>query len=271
MHDRDLLMDVVRRVLDFEAGGTSELADSVFRNPVARYVDEGLWRAELEVLFRRWPLCAGLSCELSAPGDYKTFDLPGVPVVLVRGQGGELRAFLNVCRHRGARLVDGRGHARRITCPFHAWTFGTDGQLMGIPFEQGFCADGSVLDRSELALAPLPVAERHGLMFVMPSDGTIDIEDHLNTLDGELAHLGLADLHYFATRDIETEMNWHVAMDTYTEAYHFPFLHKASVGTVAMGNVHTQDSHGPHQRIAFAAKTLLALRDAPEETWDPAN
>src|SRR5207247_2440508 len=132
---------------------------------------------EKRVLFRAYPLLVGLSCRVAAPGDWLTDDDSGMPILVVRTGAGTLRAFANVCRHRGARVVDGCGSGKRaLSCPYHGWTYGLDGRLIDVPGEEGFAG----LSREEHSLRPLPVVEKYGLVWVRPAptapEATIDID-----------------------------------------------------------------------------------------------
>ena len=118
---------------------TTAIADTVYRNEVADYTCRKQFARERELFFRRGPLFVGLSCLLPRAGDYMTHDYAGVPMLLLRHEDGNLRAFLNVCRHRGARVADGSGHGvKRFLCPYHAWAYATDGRLIVRPDERSF-------------------------------------------------------------------------------------------------------------------------------------
>ncbi len=129
---------LLKRLLGYVDNKTTALADSPWRNEVAAYTDPERLAAEQAILFRRHPLLMGLSAEWARPGDYSTDDYAGVPILLSRGRDGKLRAFLNVCRHRGAKVADGCGRAQVFSCPYHAWTYDLSGRLMGIPDEAQF-------------------------------------------------------------------------------------------------------------------------------------
>src|SRR5262249_21204476 len=138
---RDDLIALMRRLVTHVKAGTTDMAADVFSVPVANYLDPDVWQREMDVIFKRVPLLAALSCELANKRDYKAVDLAGVPVLVTRDDAGRPRAFLNVCRHRGAQVVpDGCGHARRHTCPYHAWSYSNDGRLAGIYAEGTFGA-----------------------------------------------------------------------------------------------------------------------------------
>ena len=158
---RHIARGILRRmVAHVAAGGTTDFAAEPLENDPAVYSDPV--RAELEKreIFLKQPLVAGLSSDVPGPGDSLLFEEVGQTIVIVRGKDGLLRGFLNMCAHRGAKLVradsDGRCERRsRLTCPFHAWTYDLDGTLVAIPGTQGF--EG--IDMCRRNLVPVPVAE----------------------------------------------------------------------------------------------------------------
>jgi phenylpropionate dioxygenase-like ring-hydroxylating dioxygenase large terminal subunit len=128
-----------RKLFTYLDTQTTAIADTVYRNEVADYTCRKQFARERELFFKRGPLFVGLSCLLPGAGDYMTHDYAGVPMLLVRHKDGDLRAFLNVCRHRGARVADGSGHGvKRFLCPYHAWAYATDGRLIARPDERSF-------------------------------------------------------------------------------------------------------------------------------------
>src|SRR5512139_4073489 len=114
---------LLKRLLHFAETKTNYRAEAPYRNPVTVYTDPARLQCEQRELFRREPLLIGFASEWAKPGDYKTEDYSGVPILVVRDRDGMLRAFLNVCRHRGSRVADGCGSARAFSCPYHAWTY----------------------------------------------------------------------------------------------------------------------------------------------------
>ena len=135
------------------------------------YVDPDHARIEQATVFDALPLLAAHGSEIAEPHAYVSRSLAGTPVLVVRQPDGSVRAFLNSCRHRGTEVVwgDGAGCARRFTCPYHGWTYGTDGRLVGITTTVGF----PDLDRASHGLAELPCAERHGLVWVARRPGVL--------------------------------------------------------------------------------------------------
>ena len=261
--------ELARRLDHYLETGTTAMAEAMFRNPVTAYTSEERLALEKRVLFREYPLLVGLSCQVAAPGDYLTDDDSGMPILVVRSKAGALQALANVCRHRGARVVDGCGSGKRaFSCPYHGWTYDLDGRLIDVPGEAGFPG----LSREEHALRPLPVVEEHGLVWVVPApagpSATIDIDAHLGGLAPELASFGFERWHHFETRTLRPRINWKMAVDTFLEAYHLATLHRASVAPIFVGNVCASDRFGPHHRMIAVRRSFAEPRDRGEAERD---
>lgn len=260
---RDKLVEQARRTLAHARAGTAPLEDGQYRVPTASYVDADRWQLEVDRIFRRLPLVLALSCELEAPHAFKTMDVLGVPLVLVRGGDGVLRSFVNTCSHRGAQVVtEASGTARRFSCPYHAWTYDDRGALVGIYQSERF---GEV-DQSCLGLTALPVAERAGLVFggVVPGMD-FDVDRTLCGYGELLEHHRLAECRFVGGYDIEG-VNWKISFDGYLDFYHLPILHRRTFGG-DYNNKMCTDAWGPHQRQMQPDQRILALEDVPEDEW----
>lgn len=255
---------IARRLLEHVAAGTTAMAESPAEIDAARYVDPARHDLERERLFLRHPQVIALSVEL-ASGAWLAQEVAGVPVLVVRRGSGELAAFVNACRHRGARVAEGRGAGSRLTCPYHGWSYDAAGRLVGIPGPEAF--EG--LDREKHGLAPLPVAEKYGLVFVQPTPGPgIDVDVLLGDLGPELEAFGLREAHLFDSREETLPINWKLANDTAMEAYHVAFLHESSVAPHTIPNTALYDRYGRNHRLAFPSPGLTDLNGQPEEDWD---
>jgi choline monooxygenase len=166
---------------------------------------------------------AGHTQEVASPGTFATTRVGHLPVVLVRDREGRLRAFLNVCRHRGSLVCDGSGRRETLQCPYHAWTYGLDGALLAAPRadrEPGF-------DASDFGLIPLRVDTWGPFVFVNPDPGAAPLEEALGELPRLLADDGIAlDAVAFHTRAAtEYDANWKVCSENYLECYHCSVAH----------------------------------------------
>ena len=264
---RETQIELARQIQAHVQNGSTALAPEVFRNPVSAYSDPARARLEHERLFRGLPLILGMGCRLPEPGDYVTEEIAGVPVLLVRDREAKLRAFANICRHRGAPVASGCGKARAFSCPYHGWTYGLDGKLSGIPHEESFAG----LDKGTHGLLPLPVGERHGMVFVKLTPGgpaAIDVDAHLSGLGDELADYGFGGYSFFASETMRPAINWKFGIDTFLEAYHLPALHRTTVAPLIRGNLGAFEAQGDHGRLTFARHTSSEWDGKPDAQWE---
>ena len=259
-------VNLIHRIFDAIDRGTPPMADRFTRNDTSAYTSPERAARERDVLFHHHPIVAGFSSNIPNPGDYLTEDLAPVPILVVRNASGELRAFVNICRHRGARLVAGCGHTPKLfSCPYHAWSYDTDGRLVAIPDDYGF--DG--LDRTASGLVALPVAEKYGLIFVTPTPGdAIDIDATLSGLGEDIESYGIGAMTHQETRVVRRRMNWKLMSDTFWEAYHIKVLHADNVAPLFVKNLAIFDAFGRNTRYIGVRKSIEKLRDLPEEKWD---
>jgi nitrite reductase/ring-hydroxylating ferredoxin subunit len=260
---RAQLIDMARDNLAHAREGTINLQPDVLRVPASNYYDPERWRAEMDQVFKRMPLLLAMSCELREPGDYKAMDAVDVPVLICRGADGQVRAFVNMCRHRGAVLMgEGAGNAKRFTCPYHAWSYNQEGDLVGVYAPDDF----GDIDKSCHGLIQLPVLEKAGLIWVvLDQNSTLDIENFLSGYDDLLAHFGFENWHLFDRRTLKGP-NWKVAYDGYMDLYHVPILHRETFGA-DLPNQALYYPFGPHQRLTFPDPKLAELEDKPETEW----
>ena len=259
----------MKRLLHYVDTRTTSLAPAPWRNPVEVYTDPEHLARERQILFRRHPLLMGFASDWATPGAFRTDDYAGLPILLVRGRDSRLRAFLNVCRHRGAKVAQGSGETRLFSCPYHAWTYDLSGKVIGIPDER--CFPDVRSERS--ALAELPVCEKHGLVWVIPTPAeaastSFDIDPWLGGLGPELASFRFPSWTFYDKRVIPETMNWKILVDTFHEGYHINFLHRRSLREVLHGNVTDFQAFGINHRLTIPRKKLERLKTEPEETWD---
>ena len=225
-------------------------------SPVGRYLDPARHDAEVALL-RRWPHAVAPAARLAAPGDWLSSELLGVPLLLLRGDDDVLRAFVNVCRHRGAIVAppDACGSGRsRFVCPYHSWTYDCRGALVGRPHESDF----PHLPRAEAALVALPVALRCGLVWVVPEPAPgFDWDGYFGPMAEDLAALGYdersASPH---ERRLAQPSNWKLVLDANLESYHFQYAHRETIAHLFHDNVVQHASFGRHQRIVLPKRSL---------------
>lgn len=241
--------------------GAREKGEAVATSPVSRYLDAQRAQAEQRLL-RRWPQPVIDVQSLSAPGAWWAGELLGVPLLLTRDADGRARAFVNVCRHRGARVVTpGCGADRqRFSCPYHAWTYGADGALTGLPAPDGF--EG--LARATLGLQPLALAEAAGLIWVVAdaAAAATDVRASLQPFATELSGLGFDTHAGYAPRTRDLACDWKLIVEGSSEAYHFKIAHRDSIAPMFAENLQLVDDAGPHRRMTLVKESL---RTAPED------
>jgi len=256
---------LARRALAHLHNKTTDQAPSTMVQPVGAYNDPERFRLEVDRIFQHLPLGLALSIELPETGSYRALTVMDKPILLVRGQDGVVRAFINACSHRGAQICKpGSGRVQRLVCPYHAWRFNLKGQLTGL-----FGADtfGEVSAETH-SLTELHCAERVGVIWVHLTPGdTLDIDRWLGEFAGPLASLHLENWHLYTQRDIPGP-GWKATWDGYLESYHHNTVHANTVGKFTIGNLILHDSYGPHQRLVFGRKSLGELDTVPESEWD---
>lgn len=258
-------LGLARRIVDHIRNGTSDLAEAPMRNDVSVYTDPVRHEAERRKLFRETPLVACLSADLPEPGSFRLFDETGVPILVVRGDDGAVRAFLNICTHRGARLVREReGKARLFTCWFHGWSYARRGELAAATEAERF--EGGLDDRRHLV--PVPAAERCGLVFVKATpESDMDIDAHLGEFAAELELLQLGRAERVKDGVLPVASNWKYALDTYGEGYHFAALHRQTLAPYFRNDITVYDRFGPHHRVLFVSRDMEAWTGKPESEW----
>jgi phenylpropionate dioxygenase-like ring-hydroxylating dioxygenase large terminal subunit len=268
---RQQLVEEIKTLMDLVARKTTSLADSVMQIDVAEYTNPEQFQREKTELFRNYPQFVGPSCVVPEAGDYFAFDDTGVPILIVRQGDGSLKAFVNICSHRGAPLNEcdhGKAkNGRLFSCPYHGWTYDLEGKLIGVPFgKEGFDS----IDRDALGLRALDVQEKYGMIFVMPNpEKTFDIDDVLAGLQERLSGFGFEDHYYLGAKQVFTNFSWKLNMDTFHEYYHFEFLHPQTIATMAYSNTANYKQYGRNHSMGSPALAINELKDIPEEQWEP--
>lgn len=262
-----LARDLQRRLIAHVDRGTTDNGVAALAIDAAAYTDTDWLAAEKKTLFGAMPLLAALSADLPEPGDRILFEGGGPPVLIVRDRKGQVRAYLNICPHRAAKLVIECTRSKRLTCPFHGWTFDLEGRLVGQPRAAAF----DNIDRGDLALVPVPVAEWEGLIFVRAGGSApIDVSRHLGSFAPEIAGLGLASAQPVKRSRLVARANWKYVLDTFGEGYHVRVLHPGTVGRFVVSDTVTYDRAGLHHRMSFANKAMLEYASKPEAQWPDA-
>jgi carnitine monooxygenase subunit len=259
--DRADLVDTTRRVLKCIAERSLETAPEAMTYSADFFTSRDRLVLERERLFMDLPHVVGFVGEVAAPGQYVTRDVAGIPVLVVHGSDGVLRAFLNACAHRGASVASGSGCSRRFTCGYHAWSYDTQGKLASLPAKKMF--EG--LDHSLLGLQPLPVTDEAGLIIVGLRPG-VEVDGWLDDVAPALRDARLDEAVPITNETVTVKANWKLSVDVNFEGYHFPAAHTNTLHPIATGNA-SYDVFGRHCRWAFPMRHIEALADQSEESW----
>jgi len=244
---------VVQRILDHIDNKTTDLGDSVWREPVANYRCPERFAAEMRVL-RSLPTGFCPSAALPEAGSFVARNAAGTPLLAVRDGEGRARVFRNACRHRGTQVADGAGCKKAFVCRYHGWTYGLDGALRHLPHEYGFPG----FDKQRHGLVEVESVERHGIVFAKQGD------DPAAALD-TLPELISPDYRLLVTNERDIPANWKVLVESFLEGYHIRATHTSTFYPLQFDNLNVVERFGRNNRIAFPYRAVHKLRGAPPE------
>lgn len=221
------------------------------RRPVTNFVSDAYWEEERRTIFRSKPVTLIPSAALPEPGSVMGHDGYGIPLLLTRDKAGKIHVFLNACTHKGAMLVEGCAAHKwsTVSCPFHAWTFGLDGRLIGVPRQETLLN----FDKASRPLVELSSHESGGLVWaILDQNADPDFSLLSQQVTEDLEHLGLPSWHKYGYRRFELEANWKLVMEPFLEGYHVQRLHVNSIGPQGLDFfddiVPKVERFGPHIR-----------------------
>jgi phenylpropionate dioxygenase-like ring-hydroxylating dioxygenase large terminal subunit len=223
--------------------------------PPDAYVSPALYQLEIDRIFRREWLCVGREEQVPSPGDYFTADVIGEPMVIVHGSDGILRALNTVCRHRFMPVVEGRGHADRFICPYHAWTYDTTGALTAAPYMQG----AKNFDQARCRLPNYRLETWYGFIFVNLHDKADPLAPRMRTLEKAIASYRVASQRQVLPYEAEWRGNWKLSAENSMEYYHHIGLHKDTVG-VQLPGTETYVCPAPADRSFTHERSWLSPR-----------
>lgn len=259
----EVAADLIARARAVLSSGLPEMGEHMVCSPVSRYLDGARHQREIAMM-RRHPQAVAPASVLVRNGSWWSGDVLGVPLLVTRDGTGALHAFLNVCRHRGARVVAaGEGCGReRFACPYHAWIYAADGALVNVPRREGF----PELQVETSGLRRLAVAQRAGIVWVIPdvAHADDDVSARLGAFVDELEGFGFADHIGYASRQLDVGCNWKLVVEGSSEAYHFKIAHRDSIAPLFADNVQIVDENGLHRRMFLVKEALRSTAGTAE-------
>lgn len=261
----EVQVEVLEELLAQIREGRNADAGAVRACPASTWTCPERLALERRELFDSQPQLVGLSGDLAGPGSFLTTGDLGFPVLVVRGADGQVRAFVNACRHRGAIVETARrGDRALFSCPFHAWSYDTHGALKAVPMADQF----GPLQTARLGLAPLPAAEHCGMIFVHPqADGVIDAPALLEGLEDDFTAFGFADYSFALEDRLDLELNWKLVTDTFGETYHFKRLHKDTLAQTFEGDVLSYRTWRRNHRMVLGKQAIREMAGRPKGGW----
>ncbi len=218
----------MNKIDEFDLSASMARAETALSIPPACYREPEVCDAEIERIFRRSWLGVGRADMLAGPGSYRSLDIAGQNIILLREKDRAPRAYANTCRHRAARLVDGEGTCKGLRCPFHSWFYGLDGRLIQAPRMD----DVPGFDKADNGLIAYRAEERHGFLFVCLDAAGRALDDHLAGFADIHAPWPLDGLVSVRRQEIEVSCNWKAFIEVFNEYYHLPFVHPDTVDSL---------------------------------------
>ena len=263
---REEQIRLLKGLISYQESGTNVDAGGIIKNPSSSYTCENRFKEEWNTFFKDYPQVVGMTGDLPEPGTFITREDFGIPTLITRDENGKLRAFANVCAHRGVIVEnEAKGKKVKFSCPFHGWTYNSSGQLVGFPKPDHF----GEIDKSCYGLTELPCLEKYGFLWVHPNPkGDIDLDSLFDKrLKDDLEAWGFHNLVLTHEEEYVTEMNWKLAIDTFGETYHFSVLHKNSLFNDFHGNVQMFDTFKRNARLTLCTRNIDVMKLEPEEDW----
>ena len=233
--------------------------------PKAIYTLPDITAHEMDRIFASEWLCAGRADELPNPGDYMALECGAQPLIIIRGADGALSARAKICRHRMMRLVEGRGNTRKFTCPYHAWTYNLEGQLVGAAYmDRTTC-----FNKSDIQLPAVRCEEYLGWIYVCLDPDVEPVAHMLADLTEKLLPYNMQDYVTIFTEDHVWDTNWKCLTENFMEGYHLPVAHRDTVGGHFPVEETQFDGRGsfPH----FTSQLFVKTGTAPVGTAHPDN
>ena len=264
--DRTTELQLIDELLNLREEQQHYLDEAVSYSHVDHYTSQSRFDIEQQKIFSTLPIVVAHHSEVASSGDFVKREIANRSVLVTRDSEGVARVFHNICRHRGTRLVDeSQGCKHRFTCPYHAWTYSNQGDLISAPhLESGF----PDLDKATYGLKEIRSVERFGFIWmVLSDDADVDIDTYFEPIAQDASALGLDDLAIAADQSSVHQCNWKILVEGGIESYHFKVAHRKTIGPYFEDNLSTYQMLGSHMRSVLMRSSMHTLNSSDRSTW----
>jgi phenylpropionate dioxygenase-like ring-hydroxylating dioxygenase large terminal subunit len=247
--------DRIRRALELLRNETTDKFDDVVGFSAREFTNPVLAQQERDLIFGRVPSIVAHGSEIARPYDFMTVQMPRNNIIVVRQKDNSVKAFVNLCRHRGALLEDNeKGRCRFFSCPYHRWSYDPDGSLRMVTRDATF----GEIDRKQQGLVEVPCEERHGFIWVVDNaHASIDVAAWLGPdMDTILAGYHLDKLQCVRSAGFDEPTNWKIMQDAFLDGYHIQYAHPNTAGKIIHTNVMAFEDFGRHCRFIAPRKSI---------------
>jgi len=250
-------LDIKDRLQSLIVNQETDYAKSIYKNAVIEYIDANIANTEKKIIFEESPICLGTAALVPNQGDWFTVDIGDKSILIVRNNKTEISAYLNICSHRGAKLVEGSGtKAYAFKCPYHSWVYNLDGELKARPRENAF----DEINKDQCSLQKFELDNHQGFLWlIMDKKAKNKHASNKADLNELLIDYDFNKYQHFKSIKIYPKLNWKLAVDTFLELYHIDELHTKSLAPIIKNDLQLFDTYGKNIRVIGARHSAVKL------------
>jgi len=250
-------LDIKDRLQSLIVNQETDYAKSIYKNAVIEYIDASIANTEKKIIFEESPICLGTAALVPNQGDWFTVDIGDKSILIVRNNKTEISAYLNICSHRGAKLVEGSGtKAYAFKCPYHSWVYNLDGELKARPRENAF----DEINKDQCSLQKFELDNHQGFLWlIMGKKAKNKHASNKADLNELLIDYDFNKYQHFKSIKIYPKLNWKLAVDTFLELYHIDELHTKSLAPIIKNDLQLFDTYGKNIRVIGARHSAVKL------------
>ena len=250
-------LDIKDRLQSLIVNKETDYAKSIYKNAVIEYIDASIANTEKKIIFEESPICLGTAALVPNQGDWFTVDIGDKSILIVRNNKTEISAYLNICSHRGAKLVEGSGtKAYAFKCPYHSWVYNLDGELKARPRENAF----EEINKDQCSLQKFELDNHQGFLWlIMDKKAKNKHSSNKADLNELLIDYDFNKYQHFKSIKIYPKLNWKLAVDTFLELYHIDALHTKSLAPIIKNDLQLFDTYGKNIRVIGARHSAVKL------------